>query len=104
MFDQLTQQFEKSFAPVNELVNVNVKAAEQLAQQQAALFTGMLNEGVAHAQKLSAQKDVSAVVEAQKVYAENFQEKVIAATKEAYNVVTEAQQKSGELLKGSFSF
>jgi phasin family protein len=94
MFDQMTQQFEKSFAPVNELVNVNVKVAEQLAQQQAALFTGMLNDGVAHAQKLSAQKDVAAVVEAQKAYAEDVQEKVVTAAKDAYAVVTKAQEKS----------
>lgn len=103
MFDQFTEQFQNSFAPVNELVNVNVKAAEQLAQQQAALFTGMLNEGVAHAQSLANQKDVAAVVEAQKAYAENVQEKVVAAAKDAYGVVTNAQEKTGELLKGSFA-
>jgi phasin family protein len=103
MFDQFTEQFQNSFAPVNELVNVNVKAAEQLAQQQAALFTGMLNEGVAHAQNLATQKDVAAVVEAQKTYAENVQEKVVAAAKDAYSVVTDAQEKAGELLKGSFA-
>ena len=87
MFDQLTQQFQNSFAPVNELVNVNVKAAEQLAQQQAALYNGMLNEGVEHAQN---------------PYAENVQEKVVAAAKDAYAVVTDAQEKAGELLKGAF--
>ncbi len=103
MFDQFTKQFENAYAPVNDLVSLNVKAAEQLAKQQAALFTGMINDGVAHAQNLSNQKDISAVAVAQKEYAEGVQEKLTAAAKDAYSVMTGTQEQAGELLKGAFT-
>jgi phasin family protein len=103
MFNQSTEQFQNSFAPVTALVESNVKIIEKLAQQQAALFTGMLNDGVAHVQSLSTEKDINAVVEAQKAFAESAQEKVTAAAKDAYAVVTEAQEKAGELFKGTFA-
>jgi phasin family protein len=102
MFDQLNEQFEKSFAPVNELVNINTKALEQLTQQQAELFTSNLNEGVALAKDLSAQKDLTAVIEAQKAYAESVQEKLTSAAQDAYAVISNAQEQAGEVLKGAF--
>lgn len=103
MFDKIAVQFQNSLKPVNALVAVNAKALEQLAQQQTALFTGVLNDGVAYAEGLSAQKDVAGIVEAQKAYAEGLQEKVVAAAKDAYVVLTETQEHAGEVLKGAFA-
>ena len=111
MFDKIAEQiqnsfkadqFQNSFKPVSELFAVNVKAMEQLAQQQTALFTGVLNDGVAYAEGLSAQKDIAGIVEAQKAYVEGVQEKVVAAAKDTYAVLTETQEKAGEVLKGAF--
>ncbi|BFM17856.1 hypothetical protein R50073_40390 [Maricurvus nonylphenolicus] len=103
MFDQITEQFQKSMKPMSELAAINVKATEQLMQQQTSLFTGMMNDGMTFAQGLSGQKDVAAVMEAQKSYAEGVQEKVVSAAKDAYAVITETQEKASEVLKGAFA-
>lgn len=102
-FENFNEQFEKSLKPYNELVNVNAKALEQLAQQQAELFTSNLKEGVSYAQNLSAQKDLAAIVEEQRVFAENLQEKLTNAAKEAYGVIASAQEQAGDILKGAFA-
>lgn len=103
MFDKIAEQFQNSFKPMSELVAVNAKAVEQLAKQQTTLFTGVLNDGVAYAEGLSGQKDIAGIVEAQKVYAEGVQEKVVSAAKDAYAVMAETQEKAGEILKGAFT-
>jgi phasin family protein len=103
MFDKITEQFENSLKPYSELVNINAKALEKLAQQNADLFTSNLKEGVAYAQELSAKKDMASVIETQKAFAENMQEKLTNAAKEAYSVLTAAQEQTGEVLKGAFA-
>ncbi len=103
MFDKIAEQFQNSFQPMGELVAINAKALEQLAKQQTTLFTGVLNDGVAYAEGLSGQKDIAGIVEAQKVYAEGVQEKVVTAAKDAYAVMAETQEKAGEILKGAFT-
>ncbi len=102
MFDKVAEQFQNSCQPLADLIAVNTNALEQLAQQQTTLVTGVLNDGVAFAEGLSAQKDVTSFVEAQKAYAEGVQEKVTAAAKDAYSVLTETQEKAGEVLKCAF--
>jgi phasin family protein len=99
MFDQMNEQIQKSMKPVTELASFNAKALEQLASQQNALFSTLLNDGVSFSQGLSEQKDVNTLVEAQKAYVEGIQEKVVAAAKEAYDVISSAQEKAGEVLK-----
>ncbi len=103
MFDQITEQFQKTMKPVSELAAINVKATEQLMQQQTNLFTGMMNDGMSFAQNLSGQKDVAAAMEAQKSFTEGTQEKLVSAAKDAYAVITETQEKASEVLKGAFA-
>lgn len=103
MFDKVAEQFQNSFKPVSDIVSVNAKAMEKLAQQQTSLFTGVLNDSVAYAEGLSGQKDVAGIVEAQKAYAEGVQEKMVSAAKDAYAVMTETQEKLGEVMKGAFA-
>lgn len=99
MFDQMNEQLQKSLKPLTDLAAVNAKALEQLASQQSNLFSTLLNDGVEFTQGLSEKKDVNAVVEAKKTYLEGMQEKIVAATKESYDVISEAQEKAGEVLK-----
>ena len=103
MFDKMTEQFQNAFKPVNELVAVNAAALEKLANQQTALFTGVLSEGVSCAEGMSSQQDITAVVEAQKSFAESVQEKVACAAKDAYVVMAETQEKVGELFTGAYN-
>ncbi|MCV6624827.1 MAG: phasin family protein [Cellvibrionaceae bacterium] len=99
MFEQVNEQIQKSLKPMSELASVNAKALEQLASQQNALFTGLLNDGVNFSQSLTEKQDVNAMVEAQKAYLEGVQEKIVAAAKETYDVISDAQEKAGEVLK-----
>ncbi len=99
MFDKVNEQIQKSLKPVTELASVNAKALEQLAQQQNELFTNLLNGGVAFAEGATEQKDANSLVEAQREYAKGLQETVVAAAKDAYAVISSAQEKSGEVLK-----
>ena len=101
MFENFAEQFHNSLKPVNALAAANVKTVERLVQLQTTLFTGVLEEGVAYVQGLSAQKDIAGVIEAQKTYAEGVQEKMVLAAKDAYSVIAGAQEEAGEVLKGA---
>lgn len=103
MFDQFANQFQNSLKPVGALTAINAKTMEQLVQQQAALVTGVLNDCVTYAQGLSSQKDIISMVEAQKTCAESVQEKVLAATNDAYSVITKASEDVSNVLKGAFN-
>ncbi|NIB43356.1 phasin family protein [Pseudomaricurvus alkylphenolicus] len=103
MFDQITEQFQRTLKPVSDLATINAQVTEQLLQQQTNLFTGMMNDGVNFAKNVSEQKDMGAILEAQKSYAEGVQEKLVATTKDAYAVMTQAQEKVGEVLKTAFA-
>ena len=103
MLDKVTEQFETSLKPYNELVAINTQALEQLTQQQTELFTSNLKQGLAYAQDLSAKKDLADVIESQKAFAESMQEKLTSAAKDAYAVITKAQEQSGKIMKGAFA-
>ncbi len=103
MFDKFSEQFGKSFKPVSELFAVNAKAMEKMVQQQTAYVTSVMNDGVTFTRSLADQKDLNGVLEVQKHYAEDLQEKFVSATKDAYALVTETQEQAGELLKDMFS-
>ncbi len=101
MFDKVNEQIQKSLKPMTDLASVNASALQQLAEKQNALFSSLLNEGVAFAEGVSDKKDVNSLVEAQKAYMEGVQEKVVAAAKDAYEVLSSAQEQAGEVLKSA---
>lgn len=99
MFDQMTEQFEKTMKPVNAMFAANAKVLEQLAQQQTKLFTDVLSDSVAYTETLGTQKDVTGAFEVQKTFIEGVQVKMINATKEAQTLLTDAQEKAGASIK-----
>jgi phasin family protein len=99
MFDKFNEQMQKSFKPMTDLIAVNTEVLEKLSEKQATLFSTLVNEGVAFTKEVSGQQDVNKVVESQKVYVEGLQEKLTSAAKESYDVITEAQEKAGEVFK-----
>ncbi len=103
MFENVAEQFQKSFKPVGEIMTVNAKALEQLAEKQTALFTSLLSDSVTYAEGLGTKTDMNAVMEAQKTYAEGVQEKFVTAAKDSYAVMSETQEKLGELMKDVFT-
>lgn len=103
MYAQITEQFEESLKPASELLQINVKVAETLAQQQTSLFTSFMNDGLAFTQSIMGQKDVAGILNAQKEYGEEVQSKLVESSKEAYATITEAQDAVADLFKGSFA-
>lgn len=100
MLEQLNEQFKTSMKPFSELATLNMSTLQEVAEKQNALFSTLLNEGVSFAEKVGQQKDVMSVAEAQKAYFESLQETITESAKETYTVVSSAQQKAGELMKG----
>jgi phasin family protein len=96
-----TEQVESAMKPLNTLVELNTKTVEQLISQQTALITAILNDSIAQTKALSEQKDFTAAVESQKVFAEALQAKVTDSAKEAYAVVTKTSEEVSTLVKDS---
>ena len=104
MFDQFATQMQKSMQPLTDLMAVNSKMFEQLAQQQTALVSTMVNDGMAYAGSFSGQQqDVNALVEGQKSYIEAAQGKMTAAGQDAYAVMSAAQTQASEIVTSAFS-
>ncbi len=101
MYDKVNEQFQKSLQPVTELVSINAKVLETLAQQQNSLFSSLLNQSVEFTSEVAEKKDLEGLVEAQKGYAEALQDKMTTAAKEAYDVITGAQEKAGDVMKSA---
>ena len=107
MYTQLTEQFTKqmqdSFKPMTELLEINVKTIEALAQKQTEFFTAAVTQSQAFTESLTGEKDLQTVFQAQKEYSEEFQSKLVEASKDAFSVVTEAQDKATAIVKGAFA-
>ena len=99
MIDQMNEQLQKAMQPVTELATANAKALEQLASQQQALFSNLINASVSFSSSVADNKDVNRLVAAQKAYADGVQEQVVSAAKDAYEVITAAQTKAGEVMQ-----
>lgn len=100
MIDQLNEQLQASMQPVADLATLNMKALQDLATQQNALFTTLLNDGVEFVQNASSQKDVMGLMDMQKSYVEDLQSKVTSAAQDAYAVISETQKNAGVIMKG----
>ncbi|MFQ3218601.1 MAG: phasin family protein [Paraglaciecola sp.] len=100
MLDQINEQLKESMKPVSELATLNMSTLQALAEKQNALFTTLLSSGVAFAETVSQQKDVTSLAEAQKTYLEGLQQTVTESAKETYTLVSGAQAKAGEMFKG----
>jgi len=99
MLDQFNEQFKSSLKPVTELATLNMTTLQALAEKQNALFTTLLASGASFAETAGQQKDVVSLAEAQKEYLANLQETITASAKEAYTLVSGAQQQAGSMMK-----
>ena len=101
--EKFTQQMQDSFKPMTELLEINVKTIEALAQKQAEFFTTAVSQSQAFTKSMTGQKDLQTVFQAQKEYSEEFQSKLVEASKDAFSVITEAQDKATAIVKGAFA-
>lgn len=101
MFDTMNEQIQKTMKPMTELASINAKTLEQLAEKQASLFTSLVNEGVNFGNNLTQHQDVTSLANAQKGFWENVQQTLVSSGKESYEIITKAQEKTGDVLKTS---
>lgn len=101
MLDKILEQSQKAFKPANEYVALTTKAFEEAAEKQKTFVTELVNDNMAFVKELSAQKDFSGVYQTQKTYFQNVQDKMVAASTEAYELISANQEKAGELFKAS---
>lgn len=100
MIEQMTEKFQTAMKPVTDLAALNMSTMQELAEKQNSLFSTLLSDGMSFVETASQQKDLMSLAEAQKAYLEGVQEKMTESAKSSYSLITSAQTKAGEMLKG----
>jgi len=100
MFEQMNEQIKTALKPMTDLATLNMNTMQSLAEKQTALYSTLLSDGMAYVEKAAQQKDVTALTETNKAYLASLQETLTEASKGTYSLVTEAQQKATDMLKG----
>ena len=101
MLDKMFEQAQNAFKPMNDLLSLNTQVLEEIADKQKSLVTDMVNESMAFAKELGAQKDFSGVYQTQKAYAEGIQDKLVSTSTEMYEMFTTTQEKAAEVVKAA---
>jgi hypothetical protein len=100
MNEKFAKEFKANLNTVAALVETNSGAAEKLFRQQAELANDLLKANVAHAVALIDCKDVKAVVEANKAWGQDVNDKVVATGKANMAVMEDVRGSAGELVQG----
>lgn len=103
MNERLFQQAEQIFKPMTDMMALNAKTFEALAEKQTALMSDMWNDGLSYARNLSDKQDVESFYTSQKDYWETVNQKFNSTAQDAYKLLTEAQERMGELMQDSIS-
>ena len=101
MLDKIFEQSQTAFKPMSDLAALNTKMLEEVAEKQKAFVSDMVSDSMAYAKELSAQKDFSGIYQTQKNYLESVQEKMIAASTDAYSFLTATQEKVSDVIKSN---
>lgn len=101
MFDKIIEQSQNAFKPATELMTMGSKAVEEATEKQKAFFTDLVSENMAFMKELGSQKDFSGVYQVQKTYLQGVQDKMVAASTEAYETFSANQEKAGEVIKSA---
>ncbi len=100
MYDKIIEQAQAAAKPMTDLFALNTKTLESLTEKQTGLVSDILNHNMSYAKSLSSQKDFASIYETQKTYVEGLQEKVVSATKDAYSIISSAQEEAASLVQG----
>lgn len=101
MLNQLSEQVKKSAQPASDLFAVNVKALQEVAQQQTSLLSGMLSDSIRLIESVGQQTEINGIVAAQSVYAESLRERLTSTSKTALSTFTHARQELSDVMKSS---
>ncbi|QJR80604.1 phasin family protein [Alteromonas pelagimontana] len=100
MFEQMNEQMKNAMKPMTDLAALNVNTMQTLVEKQSSMYSSLMSEGMSYFEKISQQRDVTALAQANKAYMESVQETMSDTAKSSYTILNEAQQKAGEMLKG----
>ena len=103
MFESMITRVQTASKPLNALMAVNVEATEKIVGKQAELFTGLLREGLAFSQNVSEQVGFSGIFASGKNSLSKANDHVLSVSKDIYDVMTETQEKTGEVMRESFA-
>lgn len=103
MNERFFQQAEQFFKPMTEMMELNARTFEALAEKQTALMSDVWNDGLSYARNLSDKKDVESLYSSQKDYWESVNQKFNSTAQDAYKLLTETQEKWGEIMQDSIS-
>lgn len=103
MYDLFKEQADTFFKPFNEIANIHAKTIEEITQKQSDLMSGFWQDSVDFAQKISEQKSVDDIVKSNQDYLESVGKRWQAATEASVGLVSESNQKIGELIQSSFN-
>ena len=103
MFTKIPEEFTASIKPFNSLLEINTKSFEQLINLQKTFFTAVGWEVAAQTKTLSTQTDMTKVMDEQKYYSEQLQEKMSTSVKDACEVATKSSEEVAHLVQDSIS-
>jgi phasin family protein len=103
MLDKLVQSGKTGLKPITELFSVNAKAIEKLTSQQSAFIAECMSDSMKQAQELASKKDLSALFESQKNYAEQMQQKWVDNAKQTLELMNEARESATAVLESLFA-
>ena len=101
MYDKILEQAQAATKPMTDLFALNSKTIESLTEKQTGLVSEILNHNMSFAKNIAAQKDITSIYETQKSYVEGIQEKMVAATKDTYSIISTAQEEATSLVQGA---
>ena len=99
MSDNFQDKLKDSMQPFAKMAEVNMTTLKEVVEKQNATFTKLMQDSTSFAEQAGKQTDINSFVEVQKAYLESLQSTLTESAKETQTIVTEAQQKVGEVLK-----
>jgi phasin family protein len=103
MFTKIPEEFTTTIKPFNTLLEINTKSVEQLINLQKTFFAAIGWEVAAQTKALSTQTDMTKVIDEQKYYSEQFQEKMSASVIDICEVATKSSEEVAHLVQDSIS-
>ncbi len=93
------KSYEDAMKPMADLFEVNKATVETLTEQQTGLFKHLIEGAMEQAKALTAEKDLTAVVESQKAYLQSLQGQLIDAAKVSQETLVKSRDEASIIVK-----
>lgn len=98
MLKQYSDNMSKS---MRDLLSINAGTLEQLSQQQTALFTGLISDGITYADSLSKQKEYAGWISVSQAYTESVRARMLKSMQDSYSTLSSTNRQTADLMKVS---